>query len=210
MLRGTSAVETEIKLRVRSAAAARRMLRAAGFRVIQPRALESNTLFDTPGASLRGRGLLVRLRSFAGRRILTYKGPAKLSAGKRKGSVHRSRIELETEIADPSPLIAVWTALGLAPSFRYEKFRSEWARPGDRAGTAMLDETPIGDFLELEGSSSWIDRVASLLGFQPADYIQASYAALQAEECARRGKPFSDMMFRGTKHSTRAGLRKRS
>jgi len=40
-------------------------------------------------------------------------------------------------------------ALGYAPSFRYEKFRAEWT---DGKGQVVVDETPIGDFCEIEGS----------------------------------------------------------
>ena len=46
---------------------------------------------------------------------------------------------------------------------------------------AELDETPIGDFLELEGERRAIDRSARLLGYGPADYIARSYGALYME-----------------------------
>ncbi len=62
-------------------------------------------------------------------------------------------------------------------------------------GIVTLDETPIGDFLELEGPESWIDRTALRLGFGPADYITSSYAALYEEH--RRIHPTvpRDMQF---------------
>ena len=60
--------------------------------------------------------------------------------------------------------------------FRYEKYRTEFRQPR-RAGVAMLDETPVGVYLELEGTPHWIDRTARRLGFQESDYITASYGA---------------------------------
>jgi hypothetical protein len=36
----------------------------------------------------------------------------------------------------------------------------------------MLDETPAGVFLELEGPSRWIDRTARRLGFAESDYLR--------------------------------------
>ena len=45
-------------------------------------------------------------------------------------------------------------ALGYAPSFRYEKFRAEWT---DGKGQVVVDETPIGNFCEIEGPAP-LDR----------------------------------------------------
>ena len=60
---------------------------------------------------------------------------------------------------------AILRALGFAPTFRYEKFRAEWS---DGKGHVVVDETPIGNFGEIEGPSRWIDRTAQA----PADPAQ--------------------------------------
>jgi adenylate cyclase class 2 len=89
---------------------------------------------------------------------------------------------------------AIIERLGLGPVFRYEKYRTEYRQPG-RAGIAMLDETPVGVYLELEGTPHWIDRAARKLGFADKDYITASYARLYLEWCEwHRVRP-SDMVF---------------
>ena len=74
----------------------------------------------------------------------------------------------------------ILTRLGYQPSFAYEKFRTTFRAAGEE-GIVTLDETPIGDFLELEGPGSWIDQTAITLGFGSADYITSSYAALYDE-----------------------------
>jgi adenylate cyclase, class 2 len=84
--------------------------------------------------------------------------------------------------------------MGYQPVFRYDKFRTEFARPGE-AGVATLDETPIGVFLELEGSPRWVDRTARKLGFSAADYITRSYGRLYTEFCKSRGMKCGDMVF---------------
>jgi adenylate cyclase class 2 len=162
--------EVEIKLRMTSAAAARKLLRGAGFVVARRRVLETNTVFDTPDLALRRAGSLVRVRRAGGEGLLTFKGPARIGR-------HKSREEMETAVASPAAAAAILTRLGLSPVFRYDKYRTEWARRGD-AGHVVLDETPVGSFLELEGAPRWIDRTARELGFTPRDYITASYAAL--------------------------------
>ena len=50
-------------------------------------------------------------------------------------------------------------------------------------GVVTLDETPIGWFLELEGSPDWIDKTARQLGFSEEDYVILSYAALYLTYC---------------------------
>jgi hypothetical protein len=58
-----------------------------------------------------------------------------------------------------------------------------------------LDETPIGEFLELEGPPSAIDRMAKLLGYSRSDYITKSYLALYLAQCRKKGLVAGDMLF---------------
>src|SRR6185503_1561247 len=102
--------ETEIKLAVRDARAARRLLRAAGFRVFKPRVFEGNTVFDTSGLELRQSGNLLRLREAGGVVTLTYKGIPQLSR-------HKTREELELTVSKAKPLAAILERLGFSPAF---------------------------------------------------------------------------------------------
>jgi adenylate cyclase class 2 len=165
-----SKMETEIKLRLGDAAEGRRLLRKAGFRVVTRRVFEDNVLFDAPDGRLRATGLGLRVRRCGRRVVLTFKGPAEPGR-------HKSREELELEISDAATFTQILARVGFEPTFRYVKYRTEYA-PAGGDGLATLDETPIGDFLELEGSADWIDHTAERLGFAPADYITTSYAGL--------------------------------
>jgi adenylate cyclase class 2 len=180
--------EIEIKLPLPDVAAGARLLRAAGFRISKRRVFEANTLFDTARQTLRRSGRLLRVREAGRRAILTYKGPAR--PGK-----HKNREELELEVADPRKLAELLARLGFRAAFRYEKYRTEYGRPRE-SGVATLDETPIGAYLELEGAPAWIDRGARRLGFSESSYITASYYALYAEYCKRRGIRPTHMTFR--------------
>lgn len=185
MSHGTN--ETEIKLAVDDANAARGLLRAAGFRVFKRRVFEANTVFDTQELTLRKAGLLLRVRQAGSVRTLTYKGPS-------TPSKHKSREELELVIPDARVISAILERLGFHPVFRYEKYRTEYKKPGGR-GVATLDETPVGIYLELEGSALWIDRTARKLNFSEQDYITQSYAALYLDWCRRHGIEPGDMVF---------------
>jgi adenylate cyclase class 2 len=186
MARGS--LETEIKLAVPDAAAARRLLRASGFRVARRRAFESNAIFDTPERRFGRGGALLRVRESGRAAQLTYKGPA-------KPSKHKSREEREVEADDAPMLRLILERLGFVRVFRYEKYRAEYRRE-ETGGVVTLDETPIGVYLELEGTSGWIDRTARRLGFTEEDYITASYGRLYLEWCAARDRAPRDMLFR--------------
>ena len=66
-------------------------------------------------------------------------------------------MENETQVADGGKMDIILRALGFSPTFRYEKFRAEWS---DGNGHVVVDETPIGNFGEIEGPSRWIDQTA--------------------------------------------------
>jgi adenylate cyclase class 2 len=185
MSRGTH--ETEIKLAVANVQTGRRLLRAAGFRVFRRRVFESNVVFDTASQTLRKNRTLLRVREAGAHATLTFKGVP--LAGK-----HKTREELESEVVSARTLTLILDRLGFKPAFRYEKYRTEYRAPGG-TGTATLDETPIGVYLELEGSPRWIDRMAKKLGFSESDYITLSYGTLYVKWCEARRITPSFMTF---------------
>jgi len=146
-----------------------------------------DVVFDTPELRLRESGCLLRLRQAGSVVTLTYKGPS-------EPGLHKVREELETRLWEPRALVSVLARLGFEPVFHYEKYRTEY-RTTSRAGTAMLDETPVGVYLELEGSARWIDRTARQLGFTQEDYITLSYGQLYLDWCRRNQVEPSNMVF---------------
>jgi adenylate cyclase class 2 len=181
--------EIEIKFRVKDLRGLARKLRAAGFRVVTRRTHEMNTLYDLPGEVLRKRKELLRLRKYGSAWTLTHK------SGGKKGR-HSSRVEWETGVADGNKMDAILRRLGYAPSFRYEKFRAEWS---DKKGQVVVDETPIGNFCEIEGPPRWIDATAKKLGVSPADYITKNYATLFADWKQATRSPVKEMTFDAVK-----------
>ena len=183
--------EIEIKFRVENMRVLVRKLRGAGFRLVTPRTHEMNTLYDLPGQVLRKRKQLLRLRQYGATWTLTHKSGTKRAR-------HSSRVELETGVADGNQVDAILRALGYSPSFRYEKFRSEWVEEKklDGKGQVVVDETPIGNFCEIEGSPRWIDATAKKLGVKSADYITKNYATLFAEWRVTTKSSAEEMTFK--------------
>ncbi len=112
--------------------------------------------------------------------------------GRGKAGRHKSRVETETAVADGARMDAILRASGFEPTFRYEKFRTQWS---DGRGQVVVDETPIGDLAEIEGSPEWIDSTARRLGVAPGQYITDSYAGLFFAWKRRTGSPAAEMTF---------------
>ncbi len=161
--------ETEIKLRVAQLDTVRQALRRLGAELARERHLEDNVLFDDGSGSLRAHGTVLRLRRTPHSGVLTFKGPREMEGGV------KSREERETTVDDPAELEAILTGLGYRRVFRYQKYRESWSHLGQEI---ELDETPIGNFVEIEGDLDGIRAVSAALGFSPGDYLTDSYVGL--------------------------------
>jgi adenylate cyclase class 2 len=180
--------EIEVKLSVGDPQDVAASLFDHGFQVIHDRAFESNVVFDTPDRALRAERRLLRVREYGGIATLTYKGTPETS-------LYKSREELETDVADAEILRLMLRRLGYLPFFRYEKYRTVYRQAAETAGVAVLDETPIGCWIELEGSPEWIDTNATRLGFTQREYVTESYGALWLRYCDEHGIDSKDMVF---------------
>jgi adenylate cyclase class 2 len=183
--------EVEIKIRIDDIGALTASLDTAGFRLITPRTHEMNTLYDQSGSKLRRRGALLRLREYGSRWTLTYKDRSGPQSGR-----HKSRREIETQVENGQAMGRVIEAIGYSPSFRYEKFRSEWS---DSNGHVVIDETPIGNFAEIEGPAKWIDATARRLNIPVKHYLKESYAELFAAWKRKTRSKAVEMTFKALK-----------
>ncbi len=161
-------VESEVKLRIEDRLRTRQALEAMGATLQQPRAFEDNLVFDREGL-LRSRGHLLRVRRSAGGAVVTFKGPSRVEEGV------RVRTEVETRVEDPQSFEWILGMLGYRPVFRYQKYRETFSW---RDLVIVLDDTPLGCFLEIEGTLDSIHLAAVALGASSRDYITASYAQL--------------------------------
>ena len=162
-------LETEIKLRMASPQAAREAVARLGATLVRPRHFEANVLWDDAAGSLRSQGQVLRVREDDTGGVLTFKGV------RREVDGVKAREEIETAVAEPARLALILKALGWRPLFRYEKHREvyHW-----RDTEVVVDETPIGSFLEIEGPAEAIHAAAQVLGFTRSEYITESYPAL--------------------------------
>lgn len=161
--------EIEVKIRIDDPKAFRDKVLGLGAVVHRDRHLEENTLYDLAPPGLGAKGQTLRVREAGRRATLTFKGQ------RRKSRSFKVREELETQVRDPKALRKILKALGLRETFSYRKHRTVLRK---NRLTIAIDETPVGDFVELEGERHEITRFARALGFTRADFITSSYAEM--------------------------------
>jgi adenylate cyclase class 2 len=167
-----SGVETELKIPVADLAQVRSTLAACGATLVHDNEREVNLLLDTADRELAARGCVLRLRRYGARRVLTFKGPAAF-----EGRI-KVRTEHELEIGNLEAMLAVFEALGFSSAVRYEKDREAWRFEGVEV---VLDHTPMGEFVEVEGPAPQLEPVARSLGLDPTQAVRGSYMSLWQE-----------------------------
>jgi adenylate cyclase class 2 len=188
--------EIEIKFRVSNLNSLSDRLRQLGLEQITPRTHEMNTLFDLPSRPLRAKGELLRLRKYGGSWVLTHKARSKDQNGP-----HKIRVETETRVESGEKMEGILRALHFEPCFRYEKFRAEWK---GSEGHVVIDETPIGNFAEIEGPPEWIDSLARDLGVSQGDYITENYAGLFFTWKRQTGSAANEMTFEALRSAAKS------
>lgn len=165
-------VEIEVKIEIKNPALLHERLIAQGARLEKPRYLEENTLYDTSEQHLYKKRQALRLRRVHKKYYLTFKGAPQKS---RKFKV---REEFETEVKNGKHFQKILQVLGLAPAFHYTKYRTLYRI---KKLKICLDETAVGNFLELEGERNEIVRFARALGFAKSEFITLDYVQLIKE-----------------------------
>jgi adenylate cyclase class 2 len=145
---------------------------------------EENIIFDDAQGSLKREGRLLRLRK-SNAATLTFKEP-----------VARDRFKVmeehEVEVSDFHTALKIVNSLGFKKVFRYQKRRDTY-RTGDTL--ILFDETPIGNYIEIEGGEESILHVCNTLDLEIGDGISSNYMELYAEYCRTEGLKPSDMVF---------------
>ncbi len=162
-------LEREVKLRYSKPDEAREAILKTGARLMRRRRLQQDSLLDTDDGTLNRQDSTLRVRVESEQVTVTFKGPT-------IPSTMKLREELETPVGDGPTVLRMLERIGFTIAFRYEKYREEF-RSGDDVIVA-IDETPIGTFVELEGSAQGIEAFTVQLGRAQSDYITETYYEL--------------------------------
>lgn len=162
-------LEIEVKIRIEHLADVKEKILSQGAILAKERHSHDDTFYDWPSLELRRKHHALRVRKINKKTFLTFKGP------EQKSRKFKIREEYETEVKNERHLRKTLKSLGLQPVFQYSKFRTVFRK---KRLTICLDETPVGDFLELEGRQSEIVKFAHALNFSKEDYIKLDYVQL--------------------------------
>ncbi len=180
--------EIEIKLPVSDLNNALRQIESLGAQVVKARHFEDNILFDTSEHFLQQNRMVLRVRTIDKKGLLTLKGKPDTSRGVKE------REEIECELEKPQNLIAILSKLRFSPVFRYQKYRTVYRIDGVEMDICV-DETPIGNFIELEADIEIINEYAERLGYTRINRITDSYVSLYYQWCRERGVAPEQMIF---------------
>lgn len=186
----TTTIEAEVKLACNDL----NRLREAGFElnIAEPRHFEDNWLLDTSDQSLLTKGNALRIRFARGKGWITFKGSVR-----DPNSIVKVRDEIEVETTAPERSIELFGRLGFQRSFRYQKYRTVYQLTVDcKDLSVVFDETPMGNFIEIEGDENSVKLVFATSGFSTSDIVRESYPELQAKRCREQGVPLKDLVFK--------------
>ncbi|MFV2074017.1 MAG: class IV adenylate cyclase [Thermoanaerobaculales bacterium] len=164
-----ASLETELKIPVADLEPIRQALHDVNADRLHPMMRETNVLLDTASGQLQADGKTLRLRRYGAYEILTLKGPVTYH-----GSV-KEREEFEVEVSDLGGMARILGAIGFLPTIRYEKDRETWRF---EEVTVVLDHTPMGDFVEVEGPPEQLPGAARKVGLNPDHAVRESYLGL--------------------------------
>lgn len=185
-----SSLEIEVKLACDDLDRFRRA--GLDLKLTSPRHFEDNWLLDSADNKLFNIGAALRIRFVNGHGLVTYKGIVQESAR----SPLKVREEIECDTSDPDSLITLFERLGFHCSFRYQKYRTVYSLLLDGEEIEVVfDETPMGNFIEIEGDEMRVLGALEAASFTTADFIRESYPELQAARCRERGVPLEDLVF---------------
>ena len=207
--------EIELKFPIHDLARLQSRLPGLGFLLDTPRTFEQNTLYDTPARTLRESKQILRIRRYGTLWTVTHKRQSGASPNVTDPARYKVRIETETQLDDGPALGAIFETAWLRARLPLRKVSHRVVadhpvhrRPAlHRRGPSrrscrspprchlVLDETPIGDYAELEGPPAWIDDTLAKLGVDPATCLTDSYGRLFLAWKERTGSPAENLTF---------------
>lgn len=175
--------ERELKFACTDLEELREQLRSLEAERLSPASAEDNWIYDRKG-ELKATDALLRLRSDPRGSWLTFKGRPRFE------NQVKIRREHETAVEDPEEVHKILENLGFEVVYRYQKKREEWRLGGV---TVALDHTPIGDYVEFEGSGA--ATVARRSGFDLKKAERRTYIELYQSYRSKNPEAPPDMVF---------------
>ncbi len=172
--------ETEVKIRIDAVEPIKQKLLEMKAELYKKRAVQTDSYFGNKTMKKKGQTLKIRDNA-----LLIYKGPSQ-----KKNNI-RSNEEIEIMVDNAAYLKQLLEQLGYLQYWKKERYRESYLV---NMTQICIDETPIGNFIEIEGKKENIIDIAKQLGFSQKKFIADSYGKLW-KEFAKKNKRNGDMVF---------------
>ncbi|MCX6707691.1 MAG: class IV adenylate cyclase [Candidatus Woesearchaeota archaeon] len=172
--------EIEVKIKIDSIEDIKKKLRKLGGKESE-RIFEDAEYFDFEDDRIKKKDSVIRLRNG----VLAFKGPARTS-----NMMDREEIEIKV---DEKKMKEIFLKIGLKPRKVIQKYRTTFMFDNGK-GEVVVDETPIGDYIEIEGTEEFIFSMTKKLGCTPKDHIVKTYGYLAREFYGAKGIKTDDGM----------------
>lgn len=165
--------EIEVKIKIDSIEDIKKKLKTLGGKE-KERVFEDAEYFDFDDGRIKKNDQVIRLRNG----VLAYKGPA-------RSSNMMDREEIEVKV-DEKKMKEIFLKIGLKPKKVIQKYRTRFLFD-NRKGEVTVDETPIGNYIEIEGTEKFILDMTKKLGYTSKDHIVKTYGYLAKEFYKAKG-----------------------
>lgn len=147
------------------------------------RSFDEDVYYDFDDGRIRNADKVFRLRN---NKIVAFKGP-------QMGKNVMDREEIEMEL-DGDKFREIMSKIGIKPIRKKQKYRETFKF---KEGEVVIDETPIGNYLEIEGPEEFIIDITKKIGFSEKDHIIKTYSQLAKEYYKKEGIHFDgNMVFK--------------
>jgi predicted adenylyl cyclase CyaB len=175
--------EIEIKFKIESIEKLREKLKENGAQ-FRGKAFQKTFRFDTHEKKLEKMNKFLRVRT-GFKKTLTLKE-------KIEDKNFKKRKETELEIEDPKKMTSILKKLGFTKILIMEKNREKWFF---KKTEIVIDELPMGKFIEIEGSEDSIEKVIKILNLDSKKRILGTYWDLWRDFKKKNNLKGEDIIF---------------
>jgi len=176
--------EVELKFKVDNYVNIKNLLKKLGAEFVG-KAFERTVRFDTENQSLEQDGKFLRTRT-GFKNVITFKR-------KIENNDFKEREEVEFEIADTEKMNYILKNLGFSKILIMEKHREKWNFNNTEV---VLDELPMGNYMEIEGDEESIVKVANSLELNLDDKITGTYWDIWKDFSKKNGIDDENIIFK--------------
>jgi predicted adenylyl cyclase CyaB len=139
--------------------------------------LQEDISFDNRKNILTKANILLRLRKTDDEICLTFKLPSKKARFKEEE-------EIEIKVDNSENTKEILRILGFYPKGELKKLREEWDYKNSKI---LIDQSPLGKILEIEGSKKEIEEIIKLLNLNSKKRITKTYYEVYKDYCKEKG-----------------------